>query len=157
MRDLSHLCNLHHSSWQSLILNPLSEVRDRTCVLIDFSQIHFISTEPQWELPQGYIFKRPSTISISLLVKATVRQQRQKNESNPLICTLMNMINQPIMMGKCWELLDGKIPTQDFFYSSEFYLYCTIMQYNFYFIFSYNDFYFFNYTWFTVFCQFSTV
>ena len=26
--DLSHVCDLHHSSWQRQILNPLSEVRD---------------------------------------------------------------------------------------------------------------------------------
>ena len=28
--DLSRVCNLHHSSWQHQILNPLSEVRDWT-------------------------------------------------------------------------------------------------------------------------------
>ena len=41
MRKLSHVCNLHHSSWQCWFLNPLSEARDRTCVLMDTSQIHF--------------------------------------------------------------------------------------------------------------------
>ena len=39
--DLSHACDLHHSSRQWQILNPLSEIRDRTCVLMDRSQIHF--------------------------------------------------------------------------------------------------------------------
>ena len=29
-RDLSCLCNLHHSSWQRWILNPLSQARDQT-------------------------------------------------------------------------------------------------------------------------------
>ena len=28
--DLSHICNLHHSSQQHQILNPLSEARDGT-------------------------------------------------------------------------------------------------------------------------------
>ena len=28
--DLSHICDLHHSSWQRQILNPLSEARDPT-------------------------------------------------------------------------------------------------------------------------------
>ena len=28
-------CNLHHSSWQCPILNPLSEARDWTCILVD--------------------------------------------------------------------------------------------------------------------------
>ena len=37
--DLNHVCNLHHSSHQCGILNPLSEARDRTCVLMDTSWI----------------------------------------------------------------------------------------------------------------------
>ena len=40
-RDPSHVCNLHHSSQQHWILNPLSEARDRTCILMDTSWIHF--------------------------------------------------------------------------------------------------------------------
>ena len=31
--DQNLVCNLHHSSWQCQILNPLSETRDRTCHL----------------------------------------------------------------------------------------------------------------------------
>ena len=30
---------LHHSSWQCWILNPLSKARDRTCILVDMSQV----------------------------------------------------------------------------------------------------------------------
>ena len=30
LRDLSLVCDLHPSSWQHRILNPLSEARDRT-------------------------------------------------------------------------------------------------------------------------------
>ena len=41
MPDLSHLYDLHHSSWQCQILNPLSEARDRTYFLMDASQICF--------------------------------------------------------------------------------------------------------------------
>ena len=37
--DLSHVCDLHHRSWQFGILNPLSEARDRTCILMHASQI----------------------------------------------------------------------------------------------------------------------
>ena len=37
--DLSHVCDLHHTSWQHWILNLLSEARDRTCVFMDTSQI----------------------------------------------------------------------------------------------------------------------
>ena len=34
-RDLSHIFDLHHSSPQCQILNPLSEAKDRTCILMD--------------------------------------------------------------------------------------------------------------------------
>ena len=37
--DLSHICDLHHRSWQFGILNPLGEARDRTCILMYASQI----------------------------------------------------------------------------------------------------------------------
>ena len=41
MPDLSHVCDLHHSSQQHRILNPLSEARDRTRNLMVPSWIHF--------------------------------------------------------------------------------------------------------------------
>ena len=37
--SLCCICNLHHSSWQHRILNPLNEARNQTCVLIDASQV----------------------------------------------------------------------------------------------------------------------
>ena len=40
-RDPSHVYDLHHSSGQRQILNPLREARDQTCGLTDASQIHF--------------------------------------------------------------------------------------------------------------------
>ena len=39
--DPSRICDLHHSSRQCQILNPLSEARDRTRVLKDTSQIGY--------------------------------------------------------------------------------------------------------------------
>ena len=33
--DVSHICDLHHSSWQHQIFNPMIGARDRTCVLRD--------------------------------------------------------------------------------------------------------------------------
>ena len=41
MPDLSHSCDLHHSSRQHQILNPLSKPRIWTCVLMYASQICF--------------------------------------------------------------------------------------------------------------------
>ena len=39
--DLSHVCNLHHSSWQCHILNPLSRARDQTHILTDILQVRY--------------------------------------------------------------------------------------------------------------------
>ena len=43
-RDLSHIFDLHHSSWQRWISNPLSVDRDRTHILMDTSQVYFQCT-----------------------------------------------------------------------------------------------------------------
>ena len=40
-QDPSRVCDLHHSSGQCRILNPLSEARDGTLNLIVTSRIHF--------------------------------------------------------------------------------------------------------------------
>jgi len=37
--DLSHIYDLHHSSQQRWILNPLSKARDRTCNVMVASRI----------------------------------------------------------------------------------------------------------------------
>ena len=49
-QDPSLVCDLHHSSLQHWILNPLSVARDPTCISMDTS--HIVSTEPQWEFPE---------------------------------------------------------------------------------------------------------
>ena len=53
MPDLSHVLDLHLSSWQYWILNPLNETRDPTRILMDN---RFISAELQWELPGFSLF-----------------------------------------------------------------------------------------------------
>ena len=42
--DPSCICDLHHGSQQHWILNPQSEARDGTCILVDARQIHFHRT-----------------------------------------------------------------------------------------------------------------
>ena len=44
MQDLNHVYNLHHSSWQRRILNPLSVARNRTHNLMVTSRILFRCT-----------------------------------------------------------------------------------------------------------------
>ena len=39
--NLNPICDLQHSSLQSQILNPRSEARDGTHILMDTSQIHY--------------------------------------------------------------------------------------------------------------------
>ena len=41
MWDLSHICHLHHNSWQPRVPNLLSKARDQTCILVDTSWICF--------------------------------------------------------------------------------------------------------------------
>ena len=48
--DPSRICDLHHSSQQCLVLNPLSEARAGTHNLMVPSQIRF--AEPRRELPE---------------------------------------------------------------------------------------------------------
>ena len=37
--DSSHICHLYCSWWQHWILDPLNEIRDRTHILVDTSQV----------------------------------------------------------------------------------------------------------------------
>ena len=56
MQNPSRIVNLHHSSRQHRILNPLREARDRIPILMDTSQVvRFITAEPQWELLEEFL------------------------------------------------------------------------------------------------------
>ena len=53
MPDRSRVCELHHCSWKRRILNPLSEVRDRTHSLMVPSRIRFrhaMLGTPSWHV-----------------------------------------------------------------------------------------------------------
>ena len=38
-QDLSHVCDLHQSSQQHQLLNPLNEARHPNCILMDISRV----------------------------------------------------------------------------------------------------------------------
>ena len=40
-QDRINVCSLHHSAWQCWLFNPLSKARDRTCLLMDTSLVHY--------------------------------------------------------------------------------------------------------------------
>ena len=42
VQDLSCICQLHHSSPQGQIVNPLIEARDQTHILMDTSQVGYL-------------------------------------------------------------------------------------------------------------------
>ena len=52
--DVSHICNLHHSSQQCWILNPLTKARNRTRNLIVTRLIHFCCATR--ETPLYYVY-----------------------------------------------------------------------------------------------------
>ena len=51
--DPSHIFDLHHSSQQHWILNPLSEARDQTAS--SWMLVRFVTAEPQQELPTNLL------------------------------------------------------------------------------------------------------
>ena len=68
MQDLSCVCDLHHSSWQCQIFNPLSEVRDWTFILMDTS--HVITRSATVEMPIRAVFYIPSDNTVLVFLKA---------------------------------------------------------------------------------------
>ena len=58
--DLSRNCYLHHSSRHYQILNPLSEAREQTCVLMDPGQIHNLLSHDG--RAQDSVFKEQMTV-----------------------------------------------------------------------------------------------
>ena len=70
----SHVGNLHHSSWQHRILNPLSEARDGICLLMDTSQIFFFHCATTGTPVQCfseldyYIYHKPRNMRFVLLI-----------------------------------------------------------------------------------------
>ena len=50
IRDPSHVCDLHHSSWQCWTLNPRSEASNRTPIMTDTSQVYNLLSQNRTSL-----------------------------------------------------------------------------------------------------------
>ena len=62
LQDLSCIYDLCHSLWQHF-LNPLTEARDRVCILTETSQVlNPLSHNGQWELLSRLISFRHSSV-----------------------------------------------------------------------------------------------
>ena len=73
--ELSCICNLHHSSQQCWIPDPLSETRDRTHILI---LVRLLTAEPQQKIFLIHLLKLLSRVSSILKLKHT-RGKRNKS------------------------------------------------------------------------------
>ena len=86
MPDPSHDCNLHHSSWQCWIHNPLSKARDKTCILMDLHQIRFCwstMATPQYKI-LNYLFlccDQP----VSILISHSLNRKQKPQDFNWLV------------------------------------------------------------------------
>ena len=82
-RDRIGICDLHHSSWQHRILNPLSEARDRTLNLMVTSWILFHSATmgtPVFDTLAGGILHKTAHNMSRHLVSSRARYLRRKKE-----------------------------------------------------------------------------
>ena len=78
--DPSHVCDLHHSSWQRQILNPLSQTRDQTRNRMVLSGICFHCA--MTGTPSYALFKRIVSNPFSLWMRENRREKQM------LICSL---------------------------------------------------------------------
>ena len=64
-QDLSQVCDLHHSSRQQWIINPLSGDRDQTRILMDTSQVHnLLNHNGNSQLTEVFLFIKMVTQTI---------------------------------------------------------------------------------------------
>ena len=79
MPDPSCMCDLHHSSWQHWIPDPLSMARNRTCILMDTSWICFHCATMETPL---LLFCLPLPVSIPICNFLVFSAQRSSFSSS---------------------------------------------------------------------------
>ena len=85
--DPSRICDLHPSSWQRWIFNPLSETRDRTQNLMVPIRIHFHCTTTG----------TPQTRAVSVLSQITFQPTTSSHSAAPDLCPPGPEINRRIL------------------------------------------------------------
>ena len=99
MTDLSHICDLNHSSRQLGILNPLIEARDRT--RSSWVPAGFVTTEPRWEILLSslfffflldYLFFLLISRNFLYVLEKVLGQIRYTHTTHVMYCTYTNYI-----------------------------------------------------------------
>ena len=116
--DPSCVCDLHHSPQKRWILNPLSEARDRTCVLMDPSQIRFcraMTGTPHSFLKKIYIgvknIIREAKIYNSLCSTIIFITRRKKKYQHIKVCVVgVPVVAQQLMNPTSIHQDAGSIP-----------------------------------------------
>ena len=96
MLDPSCICNLHCSSWQYWILNPMSGARDQTCNLMDTSWVHYLLSHNRNSL-SGYFWSNfPRFFANPFLWTSSLRSSRGKKKS--LKAALLSIFHIPNLL-----------------------------------------------------------
>ena len=85
MWDLSRVCDLHYSSRQHQILNPLSEARDQIFIFMDTSWIHFRCTA--WEPPSAFLISLGVMLAYGLFEQQRLRGLDDLHRSSASSCS----------------------------------------------------------------------
>ena len=104
MPDLSHICDLYHSSRQCWVLNPLSKARFEPAA--SWFLVGFISVEPRWELLIQAINILKNKIDIKLWGKCLWCQDLTRSVESkvvsflfPCLCLILGY-SPPSMLGE---------------------------------------------------------
>ena len=101
--DLSCVCDPHPSSRQRLILNPLSEARDRTRILMDISQVCELLS-PEGTFSTVILKHAKKKISQKILMKK--KKKSQNGDAVQLSCSPhWATLSSPFLLFKSGQLL----------------------------------------------------
>ena len=88
MQDPGHMCDLHHSSLQDRMPNPLSKAGDWTRILMDTSWIHFCCAT--MEIPPFFIFHEFTLdFCFGITIEACTKHLKDKTVHFMLIATYL--------------------------------------------------------------------